>query len=88
MILNHKAAIEFIVDNAAEIGFNRYTITNLHGLLSDNLMDEPSASGRLQSIPVDIGQSVYIPLVIPQLISRYRATPAEFRVWKSRWDNS
>jgi len=43
MILNHKAAIEFIVDNAGEIGFNRYTITNLHGLLSDNLMDEPAA---------------------------------------------
>jgi len=69
MILNHKAAIEFIVDNAGEIGFNRYTITNLHGLLSDNLMDESAASGRLRSIPVDIGHSVFIPLAIPQLIS-------------------
>ncbi len=69
MILNHKAAIEFLVEAAAEIGFNRYTITNLHAMLSDNLLGNPAASGRLRSIPVDIGQSVYIPLAIPQLIN-------------------
>ena len=69
MILNHKEAIEFIVEAAAEIGFNRYTITNLHAQLSDNLLGDPAASGRLRSIPVDIGQSVYVPLAIPQLIS-------------------
>ena len=33
MILNHKEAIEFLVDSAAEIGFNRYTVFNLHALL-------------------------------------------------------
>jgi hypothetical protein len=33
MILNHKAAIELLVNNAEEIGFNRYTILNLHALL-------------------------------------------------------
>src|SRR5262249_21430136 len=37
MILNHKDAIEFLVDNAGEIGFNRFTIRNLHGLLANNL---------------------------------------------------
>ena len=31
MILNHKAAIELLVEQAGEIGFNRYTILNLHG---------------------------------------------------------
>ena len=30
MILNHKAAMDFLVDSAEEIGFNRYTILNLH----------------------------------------------------------
>jgi Fic family protein len=69
MILNHKAAIEFIVDNAADIGFNRYTITNLHAQLSDNLLGNSAASGRIRSIPVDIGHSVYVPLAIPQLIN-------------------
>ncbi|OFZ88787.1 MAG: cell filamentation protein Fic [Betaproteobacteria bacterium RBG_16_64_18] len=67
MILNHKAAIELLVDQASEIGFNRYTILNLHALLSDNLLD-PRACGRLRSVPVGVAKSVYHPLEIPQLI--------------------
>jgi len=68
MILNHKDAIEFLVDSAGEIGFNRYTITNLHGLLSYNLLPDPSASGRLRTHAVGIHLSVYTPPAIPQLI--------------------
>jgi len=68
MILNHKAAIEFLVDSVNEIGFDRRTILNLHALLSDNLLDDPSASGRLRAIPVGIGKSVHEPLAVPQLI--------------------
>ena len=68
MVLNHKAAIEFLVDAVDEIGFNRRTILNLHALLSDNLLGNPSASGRLRAIPVGIGKSVYEPLAVPQLI--------------------
>jgi Fic/DOC family len=67
MILNHKAAIELLADQAPEIGFNRYTILNLHALLSDNLLD-PQACGRLRSIPVGVAQTVYHPLEVPQLI--------------------
>jgi len=68
MVLNHKAAIEFLVDGVDEIGFDRRTILNLHALLSDNLLGNPSASGRLRAIPVGIGKSVYEPLAVPQLI--------------------
>ncbi len=68
MVLNHKAAIEFLVDAVDEIGFDRRTILNLHALLSDNLLGDPSASGRLRAIPVGIGKSVYEPLAVPQLI--------------------
>jgi Fic family protein len=68
MILNHKAAIELLVEQADEIGFNRYTILNLHALLSDNLLPDPRASGRLRSIAVGIDGSVYHPLEVPQLI--------------------
>jgi Fic/DOC family len=68
MILNHKDAIEFLIDSAGEIGFNRYTITNLHGLLSNNLLPDPGASGRLRSHAVGIYKSVYTPLSMPQLI--------------------
>ena len=70
MILNHKEAIEFLVESAGEIGFNRYTITNLHGLLSNNLLTDPGASGRLRTHAVGIHQSVYTPPAIPQLIER------------------
>lgn len=68
MILNHKEAIEFIVQSAGEIGLNRYSITNLHALLSNNLLNDPGASGRLRRIEVNIGTSVYTPLGIPQQI--------------------
>lgn len=68
MILNHKDAIEFIVQSATEIGFNRYTIQNLHGLLANNLLPDPEAPGRLRTFGVGISKSVYTPLGIPQLI--------------------
>ncbi|OGA47662.1 MAG: cell filamentation protein Fic [Betaproteobacteria bacterium RIFCSPLOWO2_12_FULL_62_58] len=68
MILNHKAAIELLVEQAAEVSFNRYTILNLHALLSDNLLTDPQACGRLRAIPVGIDGTVYYPLEVPQLI--------------------
>jgi len=69
MILNHKAAIELLVDSAEEIGVNRYTITNLHALLADNLLDQPAYAGRLRETPIGISASSYIPTAIPQLIN-------------------
>lgn len=69
MILNHKAAIEMLADQAQEVGFNRYTICNLHALLSNNLLADPGAGGRLRSIPVSIGGTVYHPLEVPQSIA-------------------
>lgn len=68
MILNHKDAIDFLVSDAEEIGFNRHTILNLHGLLSNNLLGNPAAVGSLRMIPVGIGGSAYRPLEIPSVI--------------------
>ncbi|MEX2515390.1 MAG: Fic family protein [Gammaproteobacteria bacterium] len=68
MILNHKAAIELLIEQAEETGFNRYTVLNLHALLSDNLLSDPQACGRLRHIPVEIGGTVYHPLAVPQII--------------------
>ena len=69
MILNHKAAIEFLVQDADLTGFNRRTILNLHALLADNLLGDPSAPGRLRREAIAISQSVYHPLEVPQLIA-------------------
>jgi len=68
MILNHKEAIEFIVQPADEIGYNRYTILNLHALLANNLLPDPAAPGRLRKIPVGIKNSIYTPIAVPQII--------------------
>ncbi len=71
MILNHKDAIEFLVDAAEEIGFNRYTLLNLHALLSNNLLPDPAAPGRLRSFAVAITNSTYLPPGIPQQIEAF-----------------
>jgi hypothetical protein len=68
MILNHKAAIEMLAEDARDIGFNRYTICNLHALLADNLLDDPAACGRVRTRPVGISGTVYYPLAVPQLV--------------------
>src|SRR5450755_883227 len=68
MIVNHKEAIEFLVNDAAEIGFNRYTILNLHGILAQNLLPDANAPGRLRRMGVGIGKSTFHPLELPQMI--------------------
>ena len=68
MILNHKAAIEWLVEGGEDVGINRHTLLNLHALLSENLMADPEASGRLRGRPVDIGGTTYTPNAIPQAV--------------------
>jgi hypothetical protein len=68
MILNHKRAIEFLVEDADVVGFNRHTFQNLHALLAENLLPDPGASGRLRTIEVGITGTVFRPLAIPQQI--------------------
>lgn len=71
MILNHKDAIEFLVEAAADIDFNRYTLLNLHALLSNNLLPDPEASGRLRTFGVGITKSTYVPPGLPQQIEEF-----------------
>ncbi|SPK77235.1 Fic family protein (plasmid) [Cupriavidus taiwanensis] len=68
MILNHKTAIELLVENIGTVGFDRYTLMNLHSALSENLLPNPADEGRLRQHAVDIGKSVYRPLSAPQQI--------------------
>lgn len=71
MILNHKAAIEFLVESGYDIDVNLFTICNLHAILADNLLSNPQAYGRVRTIPVAIGKSVYQPIAMPQIIEEY-----------------
>ncbi len=68
MILNHKAAIEYLVRDIEHVGVNPETLVALHAFLSDGLMPDPAACGRLRRRPVEIGGSVYLPIALPQRI--------------------
>jgi fido (protein-threonine AMPylation protein) len=68
MILNHKRAIEFLLEAQKEMGFNRYTFLNLHSTLTEHLMKDHKTEGALRTIPVGIGGSVYHPTNNPALI--------------------
>jgi len=71
MILNHKRAIEFLVEDADAIAFDAFTFLNLHALLSENLLADPAASGRLRARVVEISGTVFHPLAIPQQIEEF-----------------
>ncbi|BDT67032.1 hypothetical protein os1_11990 [Comamonadaceae bacterium OS-1] len=66
MILNHKDAIEYLVRNPAQASLRTDTIIALHALLSDGLMADPMACGRIRHRAVEIGGSVYLPVALPQ----------------------
>jgi hypothetical protein len=69
MIQNHKAAIEYLVDSASDLMVSSFIIRNLHALLSDNLLQNQAACGRLRVTPVGIGGSSYFPLENAQIIN-------------------
>jgi Fic/DOC family len=66
MILNHKAAIEYLVRDPAHASLSTGTIIALHAFLSDGLMADPGAVGRIRHRAVEIGGSVYMPVALPQ----------------------
>ena len=66
MILNHKQAIEYLVLSPDNARVQIDTVIALHAFLSDGLMADPTAVGRVRRRPVEIGGSVYLPLALPQ----------------------
>ena len=74
MILNHKTAIELLVENVDRAGLNVYTLMNVHSALAENLLPNPADEGRIRQHAVDIGQSVYRPLSTPQQVEEVLQT--------------
>ena len=68
MILNHKDAIEFLVGDPQRASLTPDTVIALHAFLSNGLMADPMAEGRLRQRAVGIGGSVYLPLALPQSV--------------------
>lgn len=68
MLLNHKAAIEFLVAEPMVAAIDERTLKAIHALLLENLVADPLDEGRLRSTPVQISSSTYVPLANPQVI--------------------
>jgi Fic family protein len=68
MIINHKGAIEYIIESASQNLITAHEVCSVHALLSENLLGDPGASGRLRNISVGISGSVYMPLENPHLL--------------------
>ena len=66
MILNHKQAIEYLVLSPENARVHTDTLIALHAFLSDGLMADPTAVGRIRRRAVEIGGSVYLPIALPQ----------------------
>ncbi len=62
MILNHKEAIQYVVDHLDDITIGRPDLCNIHALLADGLLADPAMTGRLRRLPVGITHSSYRPL--------------------------
>lgn len=68
MLLNHKQAIEYLVDGAASLRLEPFVLRTLHGLLAENLLPDPADEGRLRRTTVRIHDSTFLPLDVPQQI--------------------
>lgn len=68
MLLNHKEAIEFMVDAVPEEGITVPVVRNLHALLMQGLLPDETAAGKIRHRIVNIDGSVYQPLQVPSLL--------------------
>lgn len=68
MLLNHKAAIEFLVDAVPEYGLTTSLIQNLHALLMQDLLADAGGLGNIRQKVVNISDTTYIPSQVPSLL--------------------
>jgi fido (protein-threonine AMPylation protein) len=68
MLLNHKEAIEFMIEQAPLQGLSMAIVRNLHALLMQNLLQDPTAAGAIRRRVVTIDSSVYQPTHVPALL--------------------
>ena len=69
MLLNHKDAIEYLVDAVPEQGITVAVVRNLHALLMHGLLDDPRSPGAIRRRIVRIDGSTYQPLQAPSMLA-------------------
>ncbi|MBK6845888.1 MAG: Fic family protein [Gemmatimonadetes bacterium] len=86
LILNHKRAIELLVDADLPLGLDRGSLCNLHAALAENLLPDPSDEGRLRWRGVLLPGTSLVPLAreseiaerLDLLLERVTAIPDPF----------
>jgi len=68
MLLNHKAAIEFLIDAVPEEGLSEALVRNLHAILMQDLLADPASLGHIRQTMVNISGTTYMPSQIPVLL--------------------
>ena len=68
MLLNHKDAIEFMVDAVPEYGITTPVVRNIQSLLMQGLLEHPDSLGAIRRTVVNIADSVYVPTQVPNLL--------------------
>jgi Fic family protein len=68
MLLNHKAAIEFLVDAVPEYGLTPALIRNLHAILMQDLLVDAYGLGSIRQKVVNISDTTYTPSHVPSLL--------------------
>jgi len=86
LILNHKRAIELLMDAESPLGLDGGSLCNLHAALSENLLPDPSDEGRLRWRGVLLPGTSLVPLAreseiaerLNLLLERVTAIPDPF----------
>lgn len=68
MLLNHKQAIEFLIEDVPQYGLTAPIVRNLHTLLMQDLLSDEEALGTIRNKVVSISNTVYVPTHAPQLL--------------------
>ena len=68
MLLDHKQAIEFMVENVPLQGLGMNIVSNLHAVLMQDLLEDDAALGAIRQKVVRISDTVYTPAHMPQLL--------------------
>lgn len=68
MLLNHKEAVEFIVDAVPHYGITEAVVRNVQAVLMQGLLPTDEGLGMVRETVVTITDSVYVPLQAPQLL--------------------
>ena len=68
MLLNHKRAIEFLIDEVPLYGLTVMVIRNIHALLMQGLLHDEDSLGAIRQKVVNISNTAYVPAQMPSLL--------------------